>query len=405
MTTSATTTPSVEPTGRSGRWVIWAAGLIVALGAAIATAHGLYEVAIAATVPGPIAWLYPLITDGLALVAYASTTRLTAGGRRYAWAVVVLAAGLSGLAQASYLAIGVRTTPAELRAGVGAWPAVAAAITAHLLYLLAARPDGVQSGGVQAGEVGQGDVVGQGLAGRLDGAAQPDAVQRDVGPATAVQPRTTVQLARHQPEPVGQPHDPEHPREVGQLSGPLPNAGTGMRDGDRTGPDGDLSRPSTTSSAPRSPSEALANPVQPDRAAQRRVGQPASQAPEVGQPEVGQPVQPDDVGQPDATRPVQPTPSPTGVVQPVGHPPVQPGGAVGQPPSDQGSEPPINRATAAAVAHRLRHGGLPSVSQLADTADVARGTAATALKRLRDSRDAERPGLHVVHDHPTGTGR
>ena len=44
-------------------------GLLVAAGAIAATAHGLYEVAIAAQVPPAIAWLYPVITDGLALVA------------------------------------------------------------------------------------------------------------------------------------------------------------------------------------------------------------------------------------------------------------------------------------------------------------------------------------------------
>jgi hypothetical protein len=50
----------------------------------------------------------------------------------------VLAAGLSGLAQAALL--GSDTTmnaPTVLRYGVGAWPAVAAAIVAHLLFLLA----------------------------------------------------------------------------------------------------------------------------------------------------------------------------------------------------------------------------------------------------------------------------
>jgi hypothetical protein len=47
--------------------ILWAPGLLVALGAAVATAHGLYEVAADAGVPHPIAWLYPLITDGLAL--------------------------------------------------------------------------------------------------------------------------------------------------------------------------------------------------------------------------------------------------------------------------------------------------------------------------------------------------
>jgi hypothetical protein len=46
------------------------------VGTIAATAHGLYEVAIAAQVPPAIAWLYPVITDGLALVAYASAARL-----------------------------------------------------------------------------------------------------------------------------------------------------------------------------------------------------------------------------------------------------------------------------------------------------------------------------------------
>jgi hypothetical protein len=118
--------------------VVWVPGVAVALGAAVATAHGLYEVALAARVPTGIAWLYPLITDGLALVAYAATARLRGPAARYAWSVVVLAAGLSGLAQAALL--GSDTTmnaPTVLRYGVGAWPAVAAAIVAHLLYLLA----------------------------------------------------------------------------------------------------------------------------------------------------------------------------------------------------------------------------------------------------------------------------
>jgi hypothetical protein len=141
-----------EPAGRAMRVVIWIAGLLVAVGAAVATAHGLYEVAVAARVPAVIAWLYPLITDGLALVAYAASARLHGSAARYAWSVVVLAAGLSGLAQAMFLASDAHTPAAApgveaavpvfeasavLRFGVGAWPAVAAAIVAHLLYLIA----------------------------------------------------------------------------------------------------------------------------------------------------------------------------------------------------------------------------------------------------------------------------
>lgn len=126
---------------RQGRWAnrgVWASGLLVAVGAAVATAHGLYAVVLATGTLPVIAALYPLITDGLALVAYAATARLTGSGRRYAWAIVVLAAGLSGLAQATHVAGGLdhAAVPDWLRFGVGAWPALAAAIVAHLLYLL-----------------------------------------------------------------------------------------------------------------------------------------------------------------------------------------------------------------------------------------------------------------------------
>jgi hypothetical protein len=127
---------------RAAQVALWLPGLFVAAGAIAATAHGLYEVAIAAQVPPAIAWLYPVITDGLALVAYAAAARLQGSARRYSWAVVTVAAGLSGLAQAAYLAGDAAVAaPATLRFGVGAWPAIAAAIVAHLLHLLATAPE------------------------------------------------------------------------------------------------------------------------------------------------------------------------------------------------------------------------------------------------------------------------
>jgi hypothetical protein len=122
---------------RCGRDGVWWAGLVVASAAAAATAHGLYAVAAASDVPAPVAVLYPVMTDGLALVAYSATNRLTEGPRRYAWAVVVAAAGLSGAAQAVYLAGGgVNAAPSGVRFGVGAAPALAAAAVAHLLHLI-----------------------------------------------------------------------------------------------------------------------------------------------------------------------------------------------------------------------------------------------------------------------------
>jgi hypothetical protein len=121
---------------RTGRRVLWAAALLVAAAAGVATAHGLYQVATSAGVQPAIGWLYPLITDGLGLVAYAATARLTDRGRQYAAGIVVLAAALSGLAQAVYLAGGLDHAAPALRFGVGAWPALAVAFTAHLLYLV-----------------------------------------------------------------------------------------------------------------------------------------------------------------------------------------------------------------------------------------------------------------------------
>jgi hypothetical protein len=127
---------------------VWIGALTVAVAAGVATAHGLYQVAAGAGVPAGVAWLYPLITDGLAIVAYAATARLHDGGRRYAASIVILAAGLSGLAQAVFLAGGLHRAgpaPTGLLFGVGAWPAVAAALTAHLLHLISSGPTNEQT--------------------------------------------------------------------------------------------------------------------------------------------------------------------------------------------------------------------------------------------------------------------
>ncbi|MGH3615384.1 MAG: hypothetical protein ACRDRK_22860 [Pseudonocardia sp.] len=188
--------------GRATRWAIWLPGLAVALGAAVATAHGLYEVAHAARVPQVIAWLYPLITDGLALVAYTATARLSGSAARYAWSVVVLAAGLSGLAQAVFLASdsAVEASPA-LRFGVGAWPAIAAAIVAHLLYLLAVdapperSPEGVAPVAIQPDAVPVQSVTARPVQPSTPGPVQrpaPDAAQ-PVRPALAAAPDATAE--------------------------------------------------------------------------------------------------------------------------------------------------------------------------------------------------------------------
>jgi hypothetical protein len=54
--------PIADVPSRAAQVALWLPGLFVAAGAIAATAHGLYEVAIAAQVPPVIAWLYPVIT-------------------------------------------------------------------------------------------------------------------------------------------------------------------------------------------------------------------------------------------------------------------------------------------------------------------------------------------------------
>ena len=211
------------PTGRAVRAAIWLPGLAVALGAAAATAHGLYEVTLAARVPAGIAWLYPLITDGLALVAYAATARLTGPAARYAWTVVVTAAGLSGLAQAAYLAGGpaVEVAPA-LRFGVGAWPAIAAAVVAHLLYLLATDdPVQPEHGATSTAAFDPGSVQHTSVQSALFSRVQRSAR----GPARGVQPRRDGRGASSRP---GAP--PATPRRGlaaagGAVTGPGPRRG------------------------------------------------------------------------------------------------------------------------------------------------------------------------------------
>jgi hypothetical protein len=310
-------THQAGPAGRA-RWIVWAAGLVVALGAGIATAHGLYEVALAAGTPRALAWLYPLITDGLALVAYATTTRLRAHGRRYAWTVVVTAAGLSGLTQASYLAGGVASAPPGLRFAIGAWPAIAAAVVAHLLFLLGTNSTTTGSDGLQP--------------------QVPHLGQPSPAPSTATSEPTTT----------GRSHEPladAHPRAAVSITG--------------------LSSATTTS-----PPEAL--PVLMAAASPVIVEAPGGGTPRAV---------------PSAPLPVVQALNSTPIEHGIEHSPAPATGPVVRPPATRDAAPARVRAQTAATGHATRHGALPTVSELMALAQVARGTAATALKDLRTQHD------------------
>jgi hypothetical protein len=261
------------PKGASGRGPILTAALTVACAAGVATAHGLYQVAVASRVPTAVAWLYPVITDGLALVAYATTNRLYTRGRRYAAVIVILAAGLSGTAQAVYLAGGINTraiAPTGLRFGVGAWPAAAAALTAHLLHLISnQRPPTEHS----------------------------DASNPDGGQAYS--------------PPRVHPSNPSVEQDRVQAPRTTTSAGDGVQPQRSTDPE-----PTATASTNS-----------------RQSGSAGSSA------------------------------------------------------------PARDRAQHAARSHYTRHGRLPTVTELMEAAQVARGTAGAVLKELRNNR----PGLHLVN--------
>jgi len=122
--------------------VWWAVAAVTACGLA-ATAHGMYAVAMACGVSQPVAVLYPVLADGLALAAYASTTRLKSWSQFYAWVVVVVAANLSGFAQGWHLAslTDQPGTTWALRFGMGYGVAVVCTVAAHLLWLVGRSAD------------------------------------------------------------------------------------------------------------------------------------------------------------------------------------------------------------------------------------------------------------------------
>ncbi|GAA4978205.1 hypothetical protein GCM10025792_24040 [Pseudonocardia tropica] len=220
---------------------MWLPGLAVAVGAAVATAHGLFEVAVAARVPVGVAWIYPLITDGLALVAYAATARLSGSAARYAWTVVVVSAGLSGLAQAVYLAADTVTAGGELevsaglRFGVGAWPAIAAAVVAHLLYLLAETPSDEPADGRVRPETdtGPGPRVRATITVPLPGRTpveHPDTVERGSG----VPPALDGPVIPGPPRPVSHPAPRPAVRPDGSAAGGTGGAHPGAQERART---------------------------------------------------------------------------------------------------------------------------------------------------------------------------
>jgi hypothetical protein len=82
----------------------------------------------------------------------------------------------------------------------------------------------------------------------------------------------------------------------------------------------------------------------------------------------------------------------TPIEQSIEHPTDPATDSVVRAPTARDAAPARVRAQTAATGHATRHGALPTVSELMALAQVARGTAATALKDLR-----------TQHEQPTTT--
>jgi len=122
--------------------ICWTVGVLL-------TYAGAHSFAAAAGYGQVRAWLFPVTLDAVALVAYLALLMLPAGERWYPLLVVVLTAGASAAAQGYHQtqlgpggvtdALSGPELPALVKGAAGAWPAVAALLAGHLVWMILAR--------------------------------------------------------------------------------------------------------------------------------------------------------------------------------------------------------------------------------------------------------------------------
>lgn len=117
----------------------------VAAAAAVATFHGAERAAAAGGVAWGITLLYPVMLDGLAVLAFRQIASSDGWRRVFAWFVMLAAAGASGSAQAYVHAKGRHGGDALLGLGMGAAPALIVLLATILGSPGARRPPAVAS--------------------------------------------------------------------------------------------------------------------------------------------------------------------------------------------------------------------------------------------------------------------
>ncbi|OZE10087.1 hypothetical protein CH249_14385 [Rhodococcus sp. 05-2255-3B1] len=113
---------------------------LIALGAFWLSFTALRDLAVRSGVPAGQAWVWPLIVDGLVLVATVAVVALD-HHRWYAWTLLGIGASLS-LAGNSLHATYTGELPVAVRILVAAVPPLSLLAVTHLTYLLAHRPPG-----------------------------------------------------------------------------------------------------------------------------------------------------------------------------------------------------------------------------------------------------------------------
>ncbi|MFT4188518.1 MAG: DUF2637 domain-containing protein [Aeromicrobium sp.] len=139
-------------TSRSSTWLL---GVLVAVVAAIAVGaftlsfDALSDLAVTAGIRVGLAWLLPLIVDGFIVAATlaAVVLRGRAAASIYAWATLVMFAGISVAGNALHAegAADATALPVTVAAGVSAVPAVALLLASHLLVIVMDGSSGKQN--------------------------------------------------------------------------------------------------------------------------------------------------------------------------------------------------------------------------------------------------------------------
>lgn len=136
-------TTQTEPPAQVGRWVIISATsgtVLIGLGAFLLSFTALADLASRSGITAGLAWIWPLIVDGVIVVATISVVALSRHGKgatRYAWLLLAGGAAVSVSANITHATVTASTqVPSVLAAMVASIPPIVLLAITHLTVLL-----------------------------------------------------------------------------------------------------------------------------------------------------------------------------------------------------------------------------------------------------------------------------